>query len=189
MSNREINRLKNRFSYAFEPFAIILLIALFILPTLAVLNLTPLSSKSKMNSNVLGVKDREEIGLALVGGIHDIFKTEFLNSNTIDIYSYNSDIIKHSKGRYSKPILEITNFSSQGKKVQISSNSTISDNSIISLIYNDQIFVLQNTNGNTFTKSINLKEKSKDIIYLQLESFNNVRYNGEISITISSITD
>ena len=69
---------QNLLPQIFEPLAIVALLALFIIPTLTVINLSPITQELK-ESNVLGVTDStQNIVVRKVGGIHDIFQNETL---------------------------------------------------------------------------------------------------------------
>ena len=109
---------KNLLPQLLEPLAIVVLLALFIIPTLTVINLSPITQDNKQ-MDVLGVtSDDTGLQIKAVGGIHNIFKNENLEQRPFGEYKYTNTVSKR-KGKevYSKPILEIKNETSVERSV------------------------------------------------------------------------
>ena len=69
---------KNLLPQIIEPFAIVALLCLFIVPTLTVINLSPIT-KEVQDKTVIGVNPvSSNTVVKLVGGTHAIFKNETL---------------------------------------------------------------------------------------------------------------
>jgi hypothetical protein len=180
--NRELKRLKNRLGRFADPLGILALTLLFVLPSLALINLTPqTTSKEK---TVLGVEDKTGIGAVLVGGVHDIVKQEVLSYPTELQFSYSAQLLKRSEGKYSKPIVQLINYSSKPSTVTVSGSTQLPTGTEVSLIVNDSGYIVQRADGDTFTYDVTLPERSKKILYLQLDTTENVSFNDEISLSI-----
>jgi len=69
------NNIKKITNLILEPIALGLLALLFIIPTITVINLQPITKKLE-NLNVLGVSNKSELQINIVGGTHQIFNSE-----------------------------------------------------------------------------------------------------------------
>lgn len=179
IDKRELKRLNKKIGKYLDPLALFLLFAVFILPALTVLNLSP---QSKSNFNVLGTTSKEEISLVLVGGVHDIFKEERILFPNDKYTKYESTIIKHEKGEYSKPILQIKNTFSDNVNIYVSGGTQNPINAELSLIYEGNEYLLQDRAGNMKEVELNVKENSKNIIYLKLVSPISLKFNEKVEI-------
>jgi hypothetical protein len=184
MDTREVKRLKNRFSKFGEPLGIVALALMFVLPTLAVLNLSP--STSGKEKPVLGVEDKTGVGAVLVGGVHDIVKEETLTFPTDLQFNYSATLIKRSADMYSKPVLQLVNYNSEGTEVTVSGSTQLPTGSEIALIVNDLRYVIQDVNGETSVHEILLPGSSENIMFLQLDTREDVGFNDRIDLTIVS---
>lgn len=181
IDKREIKRFNMKFGKFLDPLALFLLIAVFVLPSLAVINLSP---KSKSATNVLGAESKQEISTVLVGGIHDYIKEERIDFPNEKRVEYNSVLIKHSPGTYSKPILQITNSFNNDAIVNILGGTQNPTGSPIYLIVNNQEYLLQDSSGDTQEVQVKLPQQSKNIVYLKLDTTTPLLFNEDISITI-----
>lgn len=179
IDKRELKRLNNKIGKYLDPLALFLLFAVFILPALAVLNLSP---QSKSNLNVLGTTSKEEVSFVLVGGVHDIFKEERIQFPNDKYTKYESTIIKHYEGEYSKPILQVKNTFGNDIKVTVSGGTQNPINAELSLIYDGNEYLLQNQAGDIKDIELNIKESSKSIIYLKLVSPISLKFNEKVEI-------
>lgn len=185
MVKREVKRIRNKLGSMLDPIAIIGMLLLLLLPTLTVMNLSPRTKGSSVNDrNVLGEQDNPNIGVVLVGGIHDYMKEELLDFPAEGIFRYRNTIIAHEKGRYSKPILQIVNNSSDIKDVSVSAILYQPSNTEVSLILDEKEYILVSKQGEPFTHSIKLDGKSDDIAYLKFASSNKVSFNNTVEVQI-----
>lgn len=182
MDKREIKRLRKRFSKFAEPLGILALALMFVLPGLVVLNLTPKTTAK--DKPVLGAEDKVGIGAVLVGGVHDIVKEERFSFPTETQYSYEATLIKRSAGLYSKPILQLVNYNSESASVSVSGSTQLPTGSEVAVIVNDQRYLIQDLNGVPSTQEIVLPGSSENIMYLQLDTKEDVGFNDQISLKI-----
>ncbi len=182
MLKREIKRFKNRFSSLSDPLGIVALILLFLLPTLAVLNLSP-QYKSR-EDNVLGVIDGEDVGLVMVGGVHDIIKEEYMDFKNEKLVEYSSKIIKAKSSRYSKPIIQITNPKSEKSDIRVSALTQLASSQKISVVLDGFEYILQDTDGTSTPQTISLSPSSKSDIYLVVTNTQDILFNNSVYLTL-----
>ncbi len=179
-------KFKKFLTLVIEPIALGLLALLFIIPTITVMNLEPLT-KALKEIDVLGVSEKAELDIQIVGGSHQIFSRERLEQDEQGVYRYTTTIENRDADRYSKPILEITNNKNDEIKLEIYGNTNIPTRSNISLIINDQVYRIQSPNGDITAQKILLIPKEKYVVYLAIESFSNVRFNEDFQLDIKEI--
>lgn len=179
-------KLKKTFSLIIEPIALGLLALLFIIPTITVINLKPIEKKIK-DSNVLGLSEKAQIEISIVGGTHQVFSQEKLEKDEDETYKYTAIITSRDANRYSKPILEIKNSKSSEVAIEVYGYTDLPTHSDISLIINDQIYRLQNPQGNTTTQLILLQPGEKYIVYLAIENFSNIQFSEDFTLEIKEV--
>ena len=185
-ANNKLHTFKNTVGKILEPFAIGLLALLFIIPTLTVLNLTPITKKLQ-ELNVLGVNTEDEISISLVEGTHDIFTNERLQRIDAKNSTYSAKLNKRSADNYSKPILEIANNSTEIKKVSFYGQTTTPTNSNIFLIINQKSYKIQNERGFTSPLEFEIFPGEKQIVFLSIESLTGVQFNEDFEMEIKQI--
>lgn len=182
MLKRELKRFRLKVERLFEPFGLIALAILLTLPVLTVLNLdTHVDTK---NTNVLGVQSEPGIGVALVGGIHNIFEDESIEFITEDVFKYVTILRQRDKGVYSKPVLQVTNNSSKDTTITVSGGTGISTDSDIYVILNNQKYLLQNSIGRSYEVQFELEGSAKGIIYVLVDSKSKVLFDEGFEIRV-----
>ncbi len=163
----------------FEPLAIAVLLALFIIPTLTVINLSPITRELK-KSNVLGVTNSiQNIVVTKVGGIHDIFQNEELEKQDDTEYIYSTDIMKREgKKAYSKPIMTIKNTGTTEATLSFYGYTDSTTKSSHTLKIDKDSYNL------TDTSKIQLKPGEEKVIYLYTESQSSILFNEELNIVL-----
>ena len=184
MDKREITRFKTKFGKFLDPFGIFLLVALFILPALAIANLTPHATLTK---NVLGAESKPGIGIVLVGGVHDYLKDENISFPSDGKTLYQGVIIKDREvGKtYSKPILQISNMSDKEDSVVVSGGTDDPTGNPIYLVYKGETYLIQDTSGNKIFQTIKISGSDKEILFLKFDANNKTNaFNENIEVEI-----
>lgn len=166
-----------------EPFALGILCLLFIIPALTYSNLTPLTKK--IDTNVLGVQDETGFDIELVGGNHNVFQNEHFISNNDTSYTYDTKILSHSAGNYSKPIFYIESKSTSSQSISFSGRTEFPTGSRIGIIYNEKFYELQDSKGETKSKTIEIEPAATINIFLSIESFSDVQFEETFYMDIS----
>jgi len=168
-----------------EPIVFGLLALLFIIPTITVVNLKPIT-KSLKELDVLGLSNKAELQITIVGGTHQIFEKERLEADN-GTYKYTTTLNGRDSDRYSKPILEIVNNREEKTTLEIYGYTHLPTNSDITMIINDQVYRLQSPNGDVQTQEILLLPQQKYILYLAIENFSNVQFDEDFELSIKEI--
>lgn len=179
-------KIKKTLALVVEPIALGLLALLFIIPAITVVNLQPITKKLK-DLNVLGVTNSADLQINIVGGTHQIFFNEKIDS--VDgTYTYKTKLVKRDADSYSKPILEIVNGKEESLNLQIYGGTSIPTRSEIGLIINDQKYRLQESSGDILTQSITISPKEKYLVYLYVESFADIKFEEDFELTIKELS-
>jgi len=179
------NKIKKTLALVVEPIALGLVALLFIIPAVTVMNLQPITKKLK-DLNVLGVTNRSELQVNIVGGSHQIFLNEKVDLIE-DKYVYRTKLTKRDADSYSKPIIEIINNKEEAVNFDIYGGTTLPTRSDIGLIIRDQRYRLQESNGDIRVQKIIIPAKERYVVYLYVESFSDVMFEEDFELTIKEI--
>lgn len=177
---------KKVFLQVLEPFALGLLALLFILPTITVFNLSPIT-KQLAKLNILGVATENDITVSLVEGKHNIFTSEVLNKLESS-YEYSVNINKREADSYSKPILKIENKNNEFKTLTFYGQTASNIKSNIYLKVGEDTYKLQDDKGFTYNQEIEFLPNDNAVIFLVVENFSNVQFTENFSMNISEKT-
>lgn len=179
------DKVKRILGLVVEPIALGLLALLFIIPSITVVNLQPLT-KTLQQFNVLGVSSYSDLQINVVGGSHQIFRSESLVEENGG-YVYETKLLKRESDNYSKPILEIINNKEEEVNLEVYGGTDIPTGSDIGLIINDQMYRVQNQRGDMARQRITLLPGEKQVVFLTVESFSNVQFEEDFTLNIKEI--
>jgi len=179
------NKIKKTLALVVEPIALGLVALLFIVPAITVINLQPITKKLK-DIDVLGITNRSELQINIVGGSHQIFLNEKIDLIE-DKYVYKTKLTKRDADSYSKPIIEIINNKEESINLNIYGGTTLPTKSDIGLIIRDQRYRLQESNGDILVQNIIIPAKERYFVYLYVESFSDVMFEEDFELTIKEI--
>lgn len=177
---------KNLLPQLLEPIAIVILLALFIIPTLTIINLSPITQENK-HRDVLGVSsDQTALTISKVGGQHNIFKNEVLDKNEFGEYTYNTTVTKR-EGRkvYSKPILEIKNDTGMKRSLLLYGYINNSRNANLAIMVGKDRYVLNDSNNQAYTREISVESGEKKVLYLEVKNEERVYFDQEFVLDIT----
>jgi len=183
ISKNKKQQITSKIGTLLEPFALGILCLLFIIPALTFSNLSPLTQK--INPNVLGIQDETGLNIELIGGSHNIFQNEHFLKNKNGTYKYDTRILSHSAGSFSKPILLIENISSMNQNIIFHGSTELPTGSRIGIIFNNRFYELQNSEGETSEIILTLDSLSTSNIFLSVESFSDIQFQETFYMDIS----
>lgn len=186
MPNLKAQKLKNFVGHVLEPIALGVLALLFIIPTITVVNLSPIT-KVLEDLNVLGTTTESVVSIDLVGGKHEVFTSENLNKISATEYDYTTTLNKRAGDSYSKPILQITNATQIAQKLTFYGQTQYSTQSNISLIIDSKTYKLQDSNGNTSTQEILIAPSEKITVFLAIENVTGVQFSEDFDMQINIV--
>lgn len=166
-----------------EPFALGLLALLFIIPTITVFNLSPIT-KTLEKLDVLGVSSKEEVAFTLVEGKHDIIRSEYLIKNEDGNYTYSTTLSKRASDNYSKPIIEIKNNTQSQQTIVLYGQTKTPTRSNISVIINNHPYKLQSDSNVTYPQEITIDPNTTVIMFLNVENLAGVQFSEEFEMQL-----
>ncbi|MCC7290326.1 hypothetical protein IT417_03700 [bacterium] len=181
MASREFKRVYNKLGKFLDPVGLFLLLAVFVLPALTVVNLSP---RSNQVNNVLGVESKKDVSVVMVGGVHDFLKDERISFPSEGVSKYEAQMIKHDIGSYSKPILQLSNNYESAMNLEVTGGSSNRTNIPLYLIYREKEYLIQDENGITNVANIRIPDRTKDIMYLKFDTSTPLRFNENVEVTI-----
>lgn len=185
IKKRTNTKFKEIFGKVVEPIALGLLALLFIIPSIAVINLEPITKNIKQFTDVLGVTSSSEIIVDLIGGTHEILSAEKVYKNDSGEYIYEAKLTKRESDFYSKPILRLENRTEEDREVTFLGTTLSPTRSDIGLLINDQTYKLQRHSGESESVTILLKAQSKYDVYLTVESVVGIQFSEDFEIKIT----
>lgn len=186
ITRKKKSKFKEVFGKVLEPIALGLLALLFIIPTITVINLEPITKNIKEFTDVLGVTNSSEVIVDLVGGTHEIVSSEKIYKNDDGSHIYQAKLTKRGADFYSKPILRLENRTDQEKSITFLGTTVNPTRSEIGLIINDQSYRLQRSQGESNTVEILLRPQGKYDVYLTIESLVGVQFSEDFEMKITN---
>jgi hypothetical protein len=168
-----------------EPIALGLLALLFIIPSITVINLEPITKNLKKFTNVLGVTNSSEVIVDLIGGTHEVLNAEKIYKEEDGNYTYSAILTKRGSDFYSKPILKVQNRTEEEKTLTFLGSTTTPTQSNIGLIINDQTYKLQKASGESKTVEVLLRPDKEFLVYLTVESLVGIQFSEEFEMDIT----
>jgi hypothetical protein len=184
ITKKKKSKFKEVLGKVMEPIALGLLALLFIIPSITVINLEPITKNIKDFTNVLGITSSSEVIIDLVGGTHEILSSEKVHRDDSGNYVYEAVLTKRGSDFYSKPILKIENRTEEDKTVTFLGTTINPTRSDIGLIINDQAYRLQKSSGESETVEILLRPKGEYMVYLTVESVVGVQFSEDFEMNI-----
>jgi hypothetical protein len=184
VNHNKKSKFKTVFGKILEPFALGLLALLFIIPSITVINLEPLTKNIKQFTDVLGVTTSSEVIVDLIGGTHEVLAGEKIYRNENGEYIYEAVLTKRGSDFYSKPILKLENRTDDEKTITFLGTTINPTRSDIGLIVNDLSYKLQKASGESETVEILLRPQSEYLVYLTVESVVGVQFSENFEMKI-----
>lgn len=188
MPSQKAQKFKKILSLVIEPIALGVLALLFIIPTITVMNLSPITKKLK-DLNVLGANTQSSISITLVGGKHPILTEENLNKISDTSYEYSTLVAGRNADSYSKPIVEIKNNTDKAQKISFygqTANQTQS-NIYLRTDEDDTAKKLQDDKGQTYVQEISVAPSSTIVVFLSVENQNGINFSTQFDMQIKVV--
>lgn len=193
MNQNKLRRIKNdlhrsfkKFEKLFDPFIIIGIFLLFVIPTLSVLNLKPGTYPKQRESNVLGLTDQDYVSVEKSVTLDENIVNEFqIQRAEKDLYDSSFEISPTEEGDYSTPIFKAINPSPDQKMIAVFPEFEVNNNNTkISLQLNDTKFVVKDFDGSTYIPSIYLPAQKETEILLVVEANKAVNFSQNVKMEL-----
>lgn len=187
---RELKRYHNRYGKYLDPIGILALIAIFILPILAVINISPETKTPTPNrSNVLGAQVQGDLEVKLMEGTHSVITSESLKDAYVAPlrYTYSAVLLSREAGSYSKPLVEITNPTDENVSFRFNILEQPQGKTEVGIYLEDKNFIILDAAKEKYAREFTIPANSDQTYYLYLTDTNTVNFNQEVSIQISEL--
>jgi hypothetical protein len=185
ISHRKKIKFKESLSKVFEPIALGILALVFIIPTLTVINLEPITKDLKDFNNVLGVNTQNKVNVNLFGGTHEIVTSEKVYRDRDGGYIYEAKLAKRNADFYSKPILRVVNSTNEDKELSFLGSTLNPSKTEIGLIINNQSYTLQEKDGESQIVSVLIRPDVIYDIYLTVDSSVSVQFTEDFGMNLA----
>ncbi|MEA3357782.1 MAG: hypothetical protein U9Q67_05105 [Patescibacteria group bacterium] len=151
-----LKRSVSKFSTIFDPFLILGIFVLFLVPVLTVLNLTPIYKPPVVEEkDILGAADPEMFIVAANTEVQDGIYTEMTSQNSPDSFMMHVNMEPRSKGTYQNKLFNVYNPYDEQKTLNITSGfEDIPLGTKISIMVDGVKFVVLDTDGTTYPPTI-----------------------------------
>lgn len=190
MKSREYKRLQIKYGSFLEPFAILLLLMLYLIPVVAVINLSPRVRQSyEEGKSVLGIRDAGTLSLTSINGIHSVITNEDFYQQLPHRYVYSAKLSVRDAGKYSKPILRISNATSSPQTIEFVASKESSSASEIGIIFDDVNYILLESSGNVVFRSLEVAPNSEITIYLTVSNASRANFSEYVALEVNIPTN
>lgn len=184
---KNIRRATKKFLVFFDPFLVIGIFILFLIPTLTVINLTPQYLSQPQKKEVLGVNQDSELRIIPNNTINDGIKIQDYEPNTNGIYQFNMSHPSHTAGKYTNKLFSCQNSSKRERPLTFSiSAEELPQQTRIAIRYNDTNYILLHNDGNMYTPTLKVPATSNAHFFLTIDSENDTYFESSFSIYVSA---
>jgi len=178
---------KNLLPQVFEPLAIVVILGLFLIPTLTVINLSPITQENK-HDNVLGATSSpHSIGIEMLNENDEIFVSDTLRKKRDGEYVYSAEVgPRKGEKEYSKPAFRITNRSSSKQKLVVDGYADSTSPSNFSLKIDGIWYVLRDGSRKMYEREIVLESNATKTVYISTYSDSNILFKEVFTVNISA---
>ena len=178
---------KNLLPQVFEPLAIVAILGLFLIPTLTVINLSPITQENKQ-INVLGATSSpHSIDMEILNENDEIFVSDTLRKKRDGEYVYSAEVgPRKEEKEYSKPAFRITNRSSTRQTLVVDGYADRTSPSNFSLKIDGGWYVLRDGSKEMYKREIVLEPNATKTVYISTYSDSNILFKEVFTISIST---
>jgi hypothetical protein len=168
-----------------DPFIVLGIFALFLIPAVTVFNLTPVQFNKSEDDSILGVEESTLITFIENTDVEDGISVSEFEQTDDNNYRLKISHLTHTIGNYRNLIFTAENPTEDEKNLRITSSHEITDPGIkVSLLENDTSYILLKEDGTLYPVSIYIKPEEKVEISLSIESPIDVNFTSYIDLNI-----
>lgn len=176
---------KNLLPQLFEPLAIVALLALFLIPTLTVINLSPIT-KEKKQLDVLGATSSpNNIIIQSVNEENEIFSSDNLRKEIDGEWIYTTEVEPREGNKvYTKQAFRITNNSNTQQRLVVSGYTDSTSFTNFSLKIDGFWYVLRDNSKEMYEREIVLEPGVVKSVYISTYSDYNVLFKEVFTVNM-----
>jgi hypothetical protein len=167
-----------------DPFLILGVFLLFVIPALTVMNLTPIKIDKK-DDNVLGVAESTVVNLTENSIEEDGINVVSFNQTDDKITKIKVQHLTHSAGQYENLIFTAQNDTEEEKSMKVTSSHEITDlGTQVSLLTDDHEYILLKDDGTIYPASIPIEPDQTLEVHLSIYSPLDVNFTSYINLDV-----
>lgn len=179
----KLDTFKNKFAHLLDPFVIMAIVVVFLIPVITVFNLTPQSRPQTNDKQVLGVTSSDEITVEANKIISDGISIETVEPNGEDAYVVRLRQLAHKPGKYSNELVTISNPTDKTKRIDIYGifNGVAEGTKIAVQLENTKYIVLA-PDGSLYPPSIYVASGQTMTLGIAIENTTNVNFDTNFAL-------
>lgn len=181
----KLQKFTDKFGIFLDPFIILGILSLFLIPTLTVLNLTPDTMPESQKQTVLGTTDTSTVFITPNVEKSDGIWMDGVSQIDDETYTFTFSHSAHKKGQYVNLIFTAENPTEDEKKLHIISGfEGVAMGTKVSVMVNDVKFVVLGPDGKTYPPTIYIQPDEKIQAYLVIENDQDVNFDSGFSLDL-----
>lgn len=184
---KALRKFLKQFGKFADPFLVMGIFVLFLIPVLTVLNLTPQTRPEYPESSVLGIGDENKVNFNPGATPQDGILVTRVSQNSDTSYSVEVKVSPQTTGSFSNDFFTASNTIEEDLRIQLQpSFQEFPDGTVISIVVDGIKFVLLDEEGNIYPPTINMVP-GQDIsaaIQIDNEINSNFEYQFTVDVTI-----
>jgi hypothetical protein len=180
---RETKVIKQNLLSILEPFIALVVIAIFVFPTLAVINMTP---NTKSFSDVLGAQTSKLVKIDVEDSTSALAAKPYIDNVTDNSFRIGVNVSPLTSGDNKFKMFTIRNISTKDVKILVTGSLESSTQLEMGFIQDSGKLVIQSNNGTLFTKEIVLPASESKNFEVYISSELGTNYTDKLNINISA---
>ena len=178
---------KNLLPQVFEPLAIVVILGLFLIPTLTVINLSPITQENKQRDVLGATSSPNSVVIEMLNKESEIFSAETLRKESEGTYIYTATAESREGGKeYSKQVFKITNKSNGQQRLVVDGYTDSTSSSNFSLKIDGVWYVLRDDSKEMYKREIILEPNATKTVYISTYSDSNILFKEVFTVNISA---
>jgi len=194
---KSLEKIKNLLDKFIQPFGVLLILGLFILPVLAVINLSP--KTGKFYSDVLGANDSKVLEISKVNtnskdyyidnskSDSPILLNTRLEKVSSSYYKYYGELQNREAGTYRYEDISINNNSDQEKTIKVEGKTESGSTTRISIKSRNMLLMLQSEQGEHFDHVIKVNPGEEIKLQIVIYNRSSIFFNEDLKLFITEI--
>jgi hypothetical protein len=181
---KSVKRIFEKFGVALDPFIVLALFVIFLVPVITVLNLTPKYHKNTQ-PNVLGETDSQFVTIDANQTYAEGISVEKMTQEGDNHYTIYVKQDAHETGTYTNFLFTATNGTKEEATIVLSPVfEGAPDSTKYSVVLDEVKYVLRDENGDTYPPSIYLEPGKSVQLGLMIESPTNVNFTTRFAVEV-----
>ena len=176
----------SKFGAALDPFLILGIFILFLIPVITVINLTPGEKTVRETESVLGSTDPERVSILANTAPAEGITVDKVTQNSEKTYTMYVLHDAHEAGTYTNALFTATNGTPDEKQINITSTfESVPADTTVSLMVEGVRFIILDEDGTTYPPTLYLTPDSATNADIEIQSENDVNFSSGFSLVLT----